>query len=120
MRVIFAKADTAHLLTPSGSDGWLTIGHEYIVLSIYGGKDSVKFRILDDQKVTPALHSAEHFVITDPTVPPDWAFNLNSEEEEWRLGPTAWSADGFWSAFFDGDPSAQALFDNVAAKLGAS
>lgn len=102
----------------SDHDGWVTLGKEYVVLEIYGRGSSLKFRILGDDGITPALQSAEQFEITSPEIPPNWIFRMYPDEE-WELTPAAWASGEFWMAYFDGDPSAKALFEKVASELEA-
>ncbi len=118
MKVCFYDANTAQGALPVESDGWLTIGREYVVLGIYGREREIKFRILGDDGVTPALHKSDKFKIVSSDIPPDWIFRIFSGNE-WEIGPLAWSNDGFWSAYFDGDLFARAIFDKIAVALGA-
>lgn len=99
-------------------DGWVTVGREYVVLEVCGRGSSLKYRILGDDGVTPALQAAEQFEITSPEIPSDWIFRVYPPQE-WELTPAAWSADGFWMAYFDGDASAKDLFEKIASALGA-
>lgn len=100
------------------SDGWLTIGREYVVLGIYGRGKDISFRILGDDGRIPALHSAEQFEIQVPELPANWVFHL-FPGSDWEIGPTAWSGEGFWNAYFDGDALARDVFEKEVVTLDA-
>lgn len=118
MRAVFIEAGASQRSPSSRGNAWLTTGREYVVLGLYGRGRAVKFRILGDDGTTPALHPADRFRVVVPDIPRDWAFRL-FPENEWEIGPAAWSGDGFWVAYFDGEPSARAAFEEVAGALGA-
>ena len=98
------------------SDGWLTIGKEYVVVSVYGRGDRLDYRIVGDDGFTPALQSAGQFEIVEDAIPDNWVFRRYSDSE-WVIMPAAWAAEGFWTAYFDGDASARAAFDQVILQL---
>ena len=100
------------------SDGWVTLGKEYVVLGVYGRPTEIKYRILSDDGQTPALHTAEHFKIVSPAIPADWIFSIYPDAE-WKITPAGLSGDDFWTAYFDGDAVAEAAFEQVAQALGA-
>ena len=98
------------------NDGWVTIGRNYLVLGVYGRSNTIKYRILGDDDRTPALQLAEQFEITSPEIPADWIFRVYSPSE-WEILPAAWSIDGFWMAYFDGEPSAKAIFEQEVSAM---
>lgn len=116
VRCVNIKLD--EIPTDRASDGWVTIGQEYVVLGIYGRGEEIKFRILGDDGTTPALQPAERFTVTLSNIPTDWVFRLYSSKE-WEITPAAWSSNGFWVAYFDGEVSARASFISIATALGA-
>ena len=118
MRVVFIVVGATQGEPPAKSDGWLTIGREYVVLGIYGREREIKFRILGDDGTTPALHSSDRFKVISSDIPSDWTFRI-FPGNEWEIGPAAWSGAGFWNAYFDGEPSARTVFDAIAIALGA-
>jgi len=88
----------------------LTVGKEYVVLSIHVEDGySTKFQILRDDG-TPSFHIANQFEVVSSKIPSTWQvdFVLNGYLS---LGPKAWSRAGFWDDYFDGDPEAEAIFD---------
>lgn len=99
-------------------NGWLTIGKEYVVLSVYGRGDRLDYRIIGDDRFTPALQAASQFEIIDGNIPNDWMFRQYSDSE-WVIMPAAWSADGFWVAYFDREASARAIFEQVVSIIFA-
>ena len=100
-------------------DSWLTVGREYVVLGVYGRGSTIKYRLIGDDESTPALHRAEQFDIKSNTIPADWSFKLYPETFEWMIEPSVLAADGFWTAYFDGDSAARSTFDNVVLALAA-
>jgi hypothetical protein len=98
------------------SNGWLTIGKEYVVVSVYGRGNRLDYRIVGDDGFTPALQSASQFEILDEAIPDNWVFRQFSDSE-WVIMPTALAAEGFWEAYFDGDVSARAAFDQVISTI---
>jgi Immunity protein 40 len=90
-------------------DSWLTIGASYYVLEICRSNDCIKYRLVGDSSLTPALHEAEKFEIVSNRIPDGWVFQLYGRAD-WAIGPKAWSAIGFWESFFDQDETAEAIF----------
>jgi 16S rRNA G966 N2-methylase RsmD len=105
-------------------DGWLEHDAVYPVLgiSVQGGAaigGPLKYRLITRQEPdTPAFHDATLFDILDPKVSPRWVVTAFSDG---KLGiePEAWSDNGFWAAFFDGDPKAREQFQDEYARLAA-
>lgn len=97
-------------------DAWLTIGKEYLVLGVYGGGASFKYRLIGDDNYTPALHDAGLFELISPQIPRDWIFRVYPGAE-WEITPAAWATEGFWGAYFDGDVSAKTVFTEVVSTL---
>ena len=119
------KVRCIKLLKPDGSDnlersnGWLTVGNEYTVLSIYGGRQGVpiKYRLIGDRNQnTPAMHDVTQFEIISPDIPSGWTFKLYSDQE-WSLEPAAWAKKGFWEAYFDQDKDAQEIFEKEVERI---
>jgi hypothetical protein len=71
---------------------------------------------MNDEGITPAIHSSELFEITSHELPGDWSFNISSKSS-WELSPTPLSGRGFWDLYFDGDLTAQNTLGRVLAKL---
>lgn len=97
-------------------DAWLTLGKEYIVLGVYGRGATFKYRLIGDDGRTPALHNAELFELTSSRIPGDWIFKVYPNKE-WAITPAAWATHGFWTAYFDGDAAAKAIFTQVLSAL---
>jgi len=103
----FIDPDTGKEVESSSS---LTVGKEYVVLSVHVEDGySTKFQILRDDG-TPSFHIANQFEVISSKIPDTWQidFVLNSHLS---LEPKAWSRLGFWDDYFDGDPEAEAIFD---------
>ena len=95
---------------PLKSDGWLTVGSEYMVLCIYiDASRGVLLRLMGDDKFTPAMFSGELFEITEQTIPQNWIAKKEACGD-YSLGPKAWSESGFWERFFDREEEAVAIF----------
>ncbi|MBV6500826.1 MAG: hypothetical protein CJBNEKGG_03313 [Prosthecobacter sp.] len=105
-----------------GSDGgtWLRPGSIYAVQSIYISHDqSLQYRILGNEPNTPALFSASDFEIIDPTLPPSWRiFDLGNGN--FVIGPSAWTAKGYWERYFDGDEEARQEFETYCTRIDQS
>jgi len=102
--------------TSVSCDSWLTVGSIYLVLGVYGRGSSIKFRVMSDEGVTPALHDANQFEIIAPEIPNSWIFRT-FPNSEWQLIPAAWAGKGFWEAYFDRDAAARSLFDAEVAAM---
>jgi len=95
---------------PLKSDGWLTVGREYMVLCLYiDASRGVLLRLLGDDKFTPAMFSGELFEITEETVPHIWIVKKEACGD-FSLGPKAWSESGFWERYFDREDDAVEVF----------
>ena len=101
---------------PAVNDGWITLGHKYAVLGVYGRHGTVRFRILGDNRMTPALHNSEHFEIVSATIPLGWIYDMG-RANEWRIVPKTFSNPGFWTAYFDGDMEARRIFSVTLSEL---
>ena len=97
--------------------GWLRADEDYLVLAIEVASDgNVLFRIASLQG-TPALFEASLFKITDPRVDEAWIVKYD-DSGEIELVPELWSTPGFWEDFFDGKPTAVALYHEVLQRKG--
>jgi hypothetical protein len=109
------------IVGPDGSsvkqDAWLTVGKEYVVLSVNGRGSTIKYRLLGDDRTTPALHNAEQFEITSPKIPEDWVFRIYPRASEWVITPSSWAGEGFWTAYFDADAAAKSLLEKTALAI---
>lgn len=54
------------MLGSKESNGWLTIGKEYVGVSVYGRGDRLDYRIVGDDGFTPALQSESPTTIVSP------------------------------------------------------
>jgi hypothetical protein len=73
---------------------------------------------LGDDSTTPVLQAAEQFDIVSPEIPSGWVFRVYPTQE-WEITPAAWSNEGFWVAYFDGDAAAEATFERIVLELQA-
>jgi hypothetical protein len=94
----------------SDRDSWLTLNHEYQVLSVLmTPKGPAKLRILSDDGRTPILAEASMFAMSSQPLPPSWVFNIR-EGGVVELGPASWLEPGFWERYFNGDADAVMQF----------
>lgn len=98
------------------TDGWLTLNNEYVVLGVYGSGKGIKYRVLNDKKTTAALHPSSYFEITCNIVPDRWIFRTHSNGT-WDILPEAWGQEGFWEAYFNGEPPFVALFETTVEEI---
>ena len=89
------------------ADGSLTLGKTYLVLGILGNAQSLKYRIIPDGRLAPALFEAERFEVAHLSLPSDWSFRV-SAGNVWTIEPRAWADQPlFWQRFYDGDTLAE-------------
>ena len=89
---------------------WLTVGKTYPVLAVFVAANGLpKYRLLGDDEVTPALHTANQFEILSGILPSIWRAH-SVPNRYFELAPTSWIVPGFWEAFFDGNPDAVRVF----------
>lgn len=119
MKVLCNNLNPPLSLGSKDSNGWLTIGKEYVVVSVYGRGDRIDYRIVGDDGFTPALQPASQFEIVDGVIPKNWVFRQYSDSE-WVIMPAIWAKDGFWTSYFDGDASARAAFAEALSAIGAT
>ena|SRR4249919_975403 len=101
------------------TDGWLTSGRAYHVLSIERGPEGTKFRIQTNERSdgteTVTLHSAKYFDVITHYRPSSW--------REWVIrdlvvtSPAAWQMLGFLENLYDGDPTAELIFKRERALI---
>jgi len=82
------------------TDGWITLGKEYHVLSMVYDHH-IKYRVIASDS-TPIMIDSSFFSIVDNKIPSNWVVN-DVKEDYLVLGPESWSANSFWERFFDGD-----------------
>jgi hypothetical protein len=99
------------------SDGWLTLGHEYDVLSILIlSKGTGKFRILADDGRTPFLADVAGFSAASQDLPDSWVAVVR-EGGAVEIGPRPWLELGFWERYFDGDPVSISEFEEELRRM---
>lgn len=107
MKVVCRRIESATTDEAITTNPWLTVGREYDVLEVvaYPGGE-ILFRLLgDDQAGGPGLWDSRLFMANSTEVPASWVASVDDEGAV-RLGPEAWQRDGFWEAYFDGEPAA--------------
>lgn len=110
------KALCVTLADRGDSDSWLTINHEYMVLSVLmAPRGPAKLRIVGDDGRTPILVEASRFAMTPQQLPSSWACAIR-EGGVVELGPPSWLEPGFWERYFDGDSDAVQHFREEIAR----
>jgi hypothetical protein len=96
------------------TSAWLSVGREYDVLEVVAYPEGeVLLRLLgDDPSGGPGLWDSRLFTTKSTAMPADWAATVD-DAGALHLGPAKWQRDGFWEAFFDGDPDAIRDYDDV-------
>ncbi len=102
------------LCISTGSDSnhntWLTVNHEYLVLSILAlPEKAVLFRLMADDTRTPILAESSLFAAVSQPLPSNWVAAVR-EGGAVELGPRGWLDAGFWERFFDGEAEAEEIF----------
>jgi hypothetical protein len=101
------------------SSPWRTIGKVYEVLEIYFGVEDaiLKYRIKSDDNESPTLSHANLFEVVSDFIPSTWAVK-SVPGKFFTIAPRAWhQADGFWVAYFDGEPWARDLYLEEVEKM---
>ena len=92
-------------------DSWLDHSVVYTVLCLYSLPNGPAFRLLGAaEPTTPAIHPACYFDVVDPTVSPRWVCEIAADGQSVNLEPAAWTSEGFWERYFEGDPVATRIF----------
>ena len=96
---------------PAGHS-FLTAGKDYLVL----GLDDRYFRILDNLG-HPALFPRYFFTVVDETMPPDWVWHYESDDECSADFPEA-SERAFYDRLSEGDEECVVKFASLVRRLG--
>ena len=93
------------------SDSWLTLNHEYLVLSILiPSKGPAKLRIIADDNRTPILVDATMFEAISQPLPGTWGATIRGNGVM-EIGPQRWLRFGFWEQYFNADADAVSVFE---------
>ncbi len=94
---------------------WLTIGKEYLVISIEVYPNRTDYRIIDNSpNNSPGLHNATQFEIVSHTIPSNWQLISDQSYALFCLSPKAWEEVDFWDACYDNDPKALEIYRREA------
>jgi hypothetical protein len=97
---------------PIESSSWLINGSVYHVLEVLHDREGVKFRILGEERTTPALHRADQFEMVTDTIPSCWVVSFKSNTYL-ELSAVEWLRENFWTRFFDRDQEARKIFEEI-------
>ena len=101
---------------PTDTSQQMTVGEVYHVLEIGIEAGRTVFRILGDERMTPALYDAELFELVSHVVPPTWKIVSNRPGRYW-LRPEPWTPKEFWLELYDRQPAAVRCFDDELQKI---
>jgi hypothetical protein len=102
----------------ASTSSWAKVGAEYEVLGASCDGARVLLRLIGEEAI-PALFELEMFEVVNPSIPPSWIVAV-PRPGLLTIGPEAWARPGFWEAFFDQEPWAQACFQEELQRLKAS
>ena len=113
MKVRCIRLLNEHTGAPVEESSWLTVGRTYRVLEIGLDKGmKVKFRLVGDDKQTPACHDFDQFEAVSHYVPTCWGVEFRPGVFL-LFGPKAWMEEGFWIRYFDGEYRERKIFDEI-------
>lgn len=114
MRVKCINIFNEHTKQYQDISAWLTIGKEYVVLSIHVYDNRVLYNIINDSSnQSPGSHNASQFEVVSPKIPSNWKINPGTLNL-FTLGPKAWEEDEFWDRCYDGDPETIQIYKREA------
>jgi hypothetical protein len=106
------------IISPMGdeldSDPAITVGEQYVVLTIYASIHGVRFRgyalrpeARDPHPGPPALWRSEMFEVLANQIPSNWVVQT-TDAGALRLEPESWLRPGFWEDLNDWSPLSEA------------
>jgi hypothetical protein len=99
------------------SNGWITIGKEYLVLSVtINPGHPASFRLIGDDGNTPALYALQQFVTVSSRIPSSWQAQLDNSGNL-EMAPASWLRPGYWEDYFNGQAEAVAEFETERAQI---
>ena len=114
MRVKCSEIINEHTKQIQASSHWLTLGKEYLVLSMEICDNEISYLLIDDSNNgVPGLHYASQFEVMSNKIPTNWKINPGTLNI-FTLGPQAWEEDEFWERCYDGDLDAIKVFKREA------
>lgn len=103
--------------SPLQTSKWLTIGSEYIVLTVEFDRNGQWFvRLRGDRKTEAALFSIDGFEIVSGKLAPTWVASW-TPDGFFQLAPEAWLDSTFWERLHDRDPHAVLSFEIETAAI---
>lgn len=95
-----------------GGGDALTDGRVYEVQEVGADPGGHNWLRIEGDDGTPALFDSRCFVLVNSHLPPSWQVEL-LDSGSVTIGPPQFLRQGFWEAFFDRDPSAEAVYAEV-------
>jgi hypothetical protein len=95
--------------------GRFRAGTEYVVLCIEPLAGKNYYRLVTETDGNPALFDAALFELVDNAISSLWIVVQDGGCLEFT--PEAWSEEGFWEAFFDNEPNAVSVYNEMLARL---
>lgn len=98
------------------SSPWLTIGKEYVVISIVSGlAGKVMLHLVTDDG-SFGFFDVDCFLTTDQSIPSNWVGQID-DHGDLELAPASWLEMGFWESYYDDDVAAQATVNTELAVM---
>jgi hypothetical protein len=104
VKVRCIKIINEHNGKEQGTNEWLTVGKDYIVLAIEIYPTKNLYLIVDDSNQIPGLHDAKQFEILSHKIPSNWIINPG-DLEILTISPEAWQKPTFWEECYEGNLS---------------
>jgi len=83
---------------PLKQTDWLTVGKEYVVLTVYKSRNEISYHIESDYNDEPVIVDAEQFQVLTNYIPSNWEIKVKDYENGTyylKLAPRAWNEADF-------------------------
>ncbi|CAN5363593.1 hypothetical protein BH10PSE19_BH10PSE19_20650 [soil metagenome] len=113
MKVKCINIYNEHTKEHESKSSWLTVGKEYIVLTIEVRQNKTSYLIVSDSNQQPVLQNAIQFEIVSGKIPKNWQIT-SGDIVFLVMGPSAWQEPGFWEDCNDHEPKAMEIYKREA------
>lgn len=99
------------------TDGWFTVGNEYIVIGIsFNSQFEPKYLLFSEKEECPVLREMSFFEMVDSKAPSSWYLAV-CWNQDCLLEPKAFDKPQFWDDFHSGKEWARTLFQDTYTDL---
>jgi len=117
MRVKCLRLQHNGKILKSGSDGWLTVGKEYLVIGLHCGQArEPSYWVLTDEPNSPIFKGISFFEVVDGTIPGTWIAR-SFVAGGFEIIPKEFSDHFSLEDLVNKTPDAIACFNAIVAKL---